>query len=67
MNGKSNWYALVFKSGNEGGFNKDLAAFKIFNFEVNGKCYFFNDKRNRDKMYKWLINQTKLGLGNPDR
>ena len=56
MNGKSKWYVLVFQSDKEGVFDIDLAALKIFNFMVNGMCYFFNDKKNRDKMYKWLIN-----------
>jgi hypothetical protein len=53
MNGTSKWYSLVIQLPNEV-VGVDIAGIKIFNFSVDGVCYFFSNKKNRDAMFKWI-------------
>ena len=53
MNDTSKWYSLVIQQPNEV-VGVDIAGIKIFNFSVDGVCYFFPNKKNRDAMFKWI-------------
>jgi hypothetical protein len=53
MNGTSKWYSLAIQQPNEM-VGPDIAGMKIFNYMVDGVCYFFPNKKNRDAMFKWI-------------
>jgi len=50
------WYSLVIQFTDEENDTMDIAGVKIFQYMVDGLCYFFDNEKNRDKMYKWIIN-----------
>jgi hypothetical protein len=53
MNGSSKWYSLVIQHPTQE-LGPDIAGLKIFNYAVDGVCYFFTNKKNRDAMFKWI-------------
>jgi len=53
MNGTSKWYSLVIQFSTKD-MGPDIAGLKIFDYIVDGVCYFFPNKKNRDAMFKWI-------------
>ena len=53
MNDTSKWYSLVLQDPIRE-LGPDIAGMKIFNFVVDGLCYFFQNKKLRDAMFKWI-------------
>jgi hypothetical protein len=53
MNETSKWYVLVIQHPT-GTLGPDIAGIKIFRFMVDGVCYFFPNKKNRDAMFNWI-------------
>jgi hypothetical protein len=54
-NNKQEWYSIVIQHADDSQVGMDLAGVKIFQFFVDGVCYFFTNKKNRDAMYKYLV------------
>jgi hypothetical protein len=53
MNETSKWYSLVIQFPTKE-MGPDIAGLKIFDYVVDGVCYFFSNKKNRDAMFKWI-------------
>ena len=53
-NNDTKWYVLVLQHADDSQVGMDLGGIKIFQFMVDGICYFFQNEQNRDKMYKYL-------------
>jgi hypothetical protein len=53
MNETSKWYSLVIQHPTQE-LGPDIAGLKIFDYIVDGVCYFFSNKKNRDAMFKWI-------------
>ena len=56
INGKM-WYGLTIQS--EGDSSIDAGAMSVAGFMVSGCCYWFQNKTNRDTMFKWLSDKRK--------
>lgn len=54
-NNDTKWYVLVLQHADDSQVGMDLGGIKIFQFMVDGICYFFQNEKNRDKMYKYLV------------
>ena len=54
-NNDTKWYVLVLQHADDSPVGWDLGGIKIFQFMVDGICYFFQNEKNRDKMYKYLV------------
>jgi len=54
-NNDTKWYVLVLQHADDSQVGWDLGGIKIFQFMVDGICYFFQNEKNRDKMYKYLV------------
>ena len=54
MNDTSKWYSLVIQGTNGDAIGLDIAGMKIFDFMVDGVGYYFQNKKNRDAIFKWI-------------
>ena len=54
-NNDTKWYSLVLQHADDSQVGIDLGGIKIFQFMVDGICYFFQNEKNRDAMYKYLV------------